>query len=153
MIAMPRWAWLASFAIGCGHPSAPVKPATGGPVGTAPSDAAVTKPLDEDLPAMADRAVKLYLDWKAALDAAGTDCAAAATKMNAVADANTEMLAANERLYKGPRERVKAFRAELDKRAEQIDPAAKAILDSPAMKKCGSDPAFSRALDRLGGEG
>jgi homoserine dehydrogenase len=154
MIAMSRWAWLATFAIGCGHPAAPATPARGTPP-SAPADASIDAQvaLEDDLPRLAERAVKLYADWQAALDAAGTDCAAAATKMNAIADANADVIAANKKLYRGSHERVKAFRAELAKHQAELDASAKAIAGAPAMAKCGSDPAFAQALDRLGGEG
>lgn len=150
---MSRCAWLAALAIGCGHPAAPASP--GRSSAAAPPDAAVDAPvpLENDLPRLADRAVKLYADWQAALTAAGTDCAVATTKMNAIADANADVIAANHQLYRGSRERVTAFRAELEKRQADLDASAKAILASPAMQKCGSDPAFAKALDRLGGEG
>jgi hypothetical protein len=155
MIAMSRWAWLATVAIGCGHPAAPATPTRGSPAASAPADASVDAQLalEEDLPRLAERAVKLYADWQAALDAAGTDCAAAATKMNALADANADVIAASHELYRGGRERVKAFRAELAKHQAELDASAKAIAGSPAMAACGGDPAFAQALDRLGGEG
>ena len=154
MMRMSRWAWLATFAIGCGHPSAPATPGRGSAV-TAPADASVDAPLplDQDLPRLAERAVKLYLDWKNAFGEAGTDCALATTKMNAIADANADLIEANRKLYKGSHERVKEFRAELAKHEAELDASAKAIMESPTMAKCSSDPVFARALDRLGGEG
>jgi hypothetical protein len=154
MISMSRWAWLATFAIGCGHPAAPANPGTGAPA-NAPADAAVVAPvpLDQDLPRLAERAVKLYLDWKVALDEAGTDCAQATTKMNAIADANADVIEANRKILRGDRARVKELRAELDKHQADLDASAKAIVESKTMQACFQDPAFSKALDRLGGEG
>ena len=152
MIAMSRWAWLAAFAIGCGHPSAPANPGRGS---AAPADASVDAPiaLENDLPRLAERAVKLYAQWSAALQEAGADCAVATTKMNAIADANADVIDANRKLLRGDRERVKAMRAELDKHQVELDASAKAIVESPTMQKCSQDPGFAKALDRLGGEG
>ena len=155
MKRMPRWAWLATFAIGCGHPSTPATPARG-TVAQAPTpDAAVDAPLplDQDLPRLAERAVKMFIDWKTAFAEAGTDCAIATTRMNAIVDANLDVIDANRKLYRGPRERVTQFRAELAKHDAELDAAAQAIAASPLMKKCSTDPAFERATDRLGGEG
>jgi hypothetical protein len=154
MIWMMRWAWLASFAIGCGHPSSPVNPGHGSATqasNAAPADAPLA--LENDLPRLAERAVKLYVDWNNALKAAGTDCALATTKMNALADANADVIEANRKLVRGDRERVKAMRAELDKHQAELDASAKAIVESPTMQKCSQDPGFAAALDRLGGEG
>jgi hypothetical protein len=156
MIWMMWWAWLATIAISCGHPSAPAnpKPGTGTPA-TPPPDAAVDAlvALEHDLPRLAERAVKLYADWSVALREAGDDCAQATTKMNAIADANLDVIDANRRVLRGPRDRVKALRAELEKHQAALDASAKSIVESPTMRKCSTDPAFARASDRLGGEG
>ena len=142
------------FAIGCGHPSAPANPGRGsGTQSTASAPAAAPVALENDLPRLAERAVKLYADWQAALAAAGTDCAAATTKLNALADANADVIDANRKLLRGDRERVKALRAELDKHQAELDASAKAIVESPTMQQCSQDPGFAAALDRLGGEG
>jgi hypothetical protein len=158
MFRMSTWAWLATFAtlatfaIACGHPSTPAKPGPGSGVAqAAPADAPLA--LENDLPRLAERAVKLYRDWQAALADAGTDCVAATTKMNAIADANADVIDANRKLVRGDRERVKAMRAELDKHQAELDASAKAIVESPTMAKCSQDPGFAKALDRLGGEG
>jgi hypothetical protein len=158
MMRMPRWAWLATLAIGCGHPSTPAAPRSGGQgaVAAAPvADAAVAAPLplDQDLPRLAERALKLYRDWKTAFAEAGTDCSLAAARMNAIADANADLIEANRRLYRDSHERVTQFRAELAKHQTELDASAQAIVESPTMAKCSMDPAFARALDRLGGEG
>jgi len=150
-----RWAWLASIAIGCGHPSTPPTTPVGPQASGSAADARapVARPLDEDLPALAERAVKMYQDWQRAFAEAVTDCAAATTKMNALADSNADLIAANQRLTKSGHEKIKAARAELDKRSAEIDPAAQAIMQGPTMSSCSGDPAFNRALDRLAGEG
>ena len=69
MNTMSRWAWLATLAIGCGHPSAPAAPGRGKAPPAPASDAAADAPiaLENDLPRLAVRAVKLYADWQAAL--------------------------------------------------------------------------------------
>lgn len=143
------------FAIACGHPSAaPTNPA-GPQVQTASPDAAVATPgaLEDDLPRLADRAVKLYQAWQAAFSEVGTDCAAATARMNALADANADLIAANQRLMHAPHDKIKAARAELEKHATEVDAAAKSIMQGPTMSACNADPAFGNALERLAGEG
>lgn len=151
---MSRWAWLAAVAIACGH-AAPATPGHGSAAPRASPDAGIDAPLAlaDDLPRLAERAVQLYADWKTALDEAGTDCAAAATKLNALADANADVIAANRQLYRASRTRIEQFRAELAKHQAELDASAQAIVDAPAMRTCSSDAAFARAVDRLGGEG
>jgi hypothetical protein len=149
-----RWAWLASIAIGCGHPSAPPTTPAGPSAGSsADAPAPAARPLDEDLPRLAERAAKMYQDWQRAFAEAGTDCAAATAKMNALAEANADLIAANQRLTKSGHEKIKAARAELEKHSAEIDPAAQAIMQGPTMSSCSGDPAFNRALERLAGEG
>jgi hypothetical protein len=156
MDRMSRWAWLASLVIGCGHPSAPAAPNPGGRGSNTSSVAAdaVETPvaLENDLPRLAERAVKLYLDWSVALREAGNDCAQATTKLNAIADANADVIEANRKVLRGDRARIKALRAELDKHQADLDASAKSIFESPTMKKCSTDPGFAKAADRLGGE-
>jgi len=150
-----RWAWLATFAIGCGHPSAPATTTAGPQVQAAPSEAGIdaARLLEDDLPKLAERAVKLYQDWQRAFSEAGTDCAAATTRMNALADANADLIAANQRLVHAGHDKIKAARVELDKHSAEVDPAAQAIIQGPTMSACKGDPAFNKALDRLAGEG
>ena len=149
-----RWAWLAMLAIGCGHPATPATHTTASqPAAAVAPDAAVPLPLDEDLPRLADRAVKLYQDWQRAFSEAGTNCSDAATRMNALADANADLIAANQRLTRAGHEKIKAARAELEKRSAEIDPAAQAIMTGPTMSACKSDGPFNAALERLAGEG
>ncbi len=150
---MSRWAWLATFAISCGHPSAPAKPAGGNPPVQAEAGVDAGVALDNDLPKLAERSVKLFADWKTALDEAGTDCAAAASKLNALADANADVIEANKKILRGSRDRIKALRGELEKYQVELDASAKGIAQSPTMTKCSQDPAFSKAIDKLGSEG
>ena len=151
---MSRSLWLA-LVIGCGHPAAAVAPPGGGTTATV-ADASVdgeSRPLDEDLPRLADRAVKLYQDWQRAFSDVGTDCTAATARMNALADANADVIAANGNVLHAGRDRMKAMRAEMEKRKDLIDPAAKAVMDAPVMTSCASQPEFARAVDRLAGGG
>jgi hypothetical protein len=150
-----RWAWLASFAIGCGHPAAaPVTP-SGAQVQAAPADAAAPAPpaLEDDLPRLAERAVKLYQDWEHAFTEVGTDCAAATTRMNSLAESNADLIAANQRLMHASHDKIKAAREELEKHAADVDAAAKAIMQGPTMSACNKDAPFNKALERLAGEG
>jgi hypothetical protein len=155
MISMSRWAWLAMFAIGCGHPSAPANPGRGSAAPAAAPDAAVEAPLalENDLPQLAERGVKLFADTAAALTAAGEDCAAATTKLDAIADANTDVIAANQHVQHAGHEKIKALKQELEKHQAELDASAQTIATSPAMHKCSSDAAFAKAFERLGGEG
>lgn len=142
---MSRLAWLASVAIGCGQPSG-----TGGAKQPAHTSSAMA--LEDDLPRLAERMAKLYRDWKQAFAEAGTNCAAATSRMNALVDANRDLREASQRLLRAGHAKVQAFRAERAKYDTEIDANAKAIFESPTLAKCKQDAAFSRALDRLGGE-
>jgi hypothetical protein len=148
---MLRW-WLAILAISCGHPSAPAKPQAGS--NAPPADAAVEAPnaLENDLPRLAERAVKMFSDMQAALAAAGEDCAAATAKLTAIADANADVMEANTKVLRAGREKMKAMREEVAKHQAELDASGAAIAASPAMAKCSSDPAFAKVIDRLGGE-
>lgn len=151
MIAMLRW--LAILAISCGHPSTPAKP-QGGSSPTPPADAAVDAPigLESDLPRLVERAVKMFSDMQAALEAAGEDCAAATAKLTAIADANADVMEANTKVLRAGRDKMKAMREEIAKHQAELDASGAAIASSPTMKKCSSDPAFAKVVDRLGGE-
>jgi hypothetical protein len=152
---MSRWAWLAIIAAGCGQ-SAPAR-SPQSPNGASASAGSAQPPqpvpLAEDLPRLAGRARELYLAWHAAYTDATIDCATATTRTNEVADKFADVTEANRIVWRGGHERIKAFRAELDKYDAEIAPAAKSILESPIMGRCVDDPAFARAIDRLAGEG
>lgn len=147
-----RWALLAILAHGCGQPRA-------SPMTPAPSavsvDAAVVEPvpLDEDLPHLAERAVKLYADWARAFTEAGTDCTLATSKMNEIADTYADVIEANRRILHAGHAKVVAMRDEMRMHEAENDASAKAIMEGPTMARCSSDPAFSKAVDRLAGEG
>ena len=156
MTAMSRWASLAILAIGCGS-SAPAQTPRSptGPTTAAPADAAVeTRPaLADDLPRLALRARQLYIDWHAAFADGNTDCTTATASMNALADKNADVIAANQQVMRDGHEKRKALRAEVEKFEAEMAPVAKAIIESPIMARCSSEPAFAKAVDRLAGEG
>lgn len=156
MSPMSWWASLAIVAIGCGS-SAPV-PTARPPEGSATAirtDANVEErpALADDLPRLALRARQLYLDWQAAFADGNTDCATATASMNALADKNADVITANQQVMRDGHERRKALRAEVGKYEAEMEPVAKAIIESPIMARCASEPAFAKAVDRLGGEG
>jgi len=149
---MTRWGALALI-VGCGH-AAPAPAAAPPAVGTthqSPPDAAIDAPLDEDMQALAARAVKLYQDWQHAMEEANGDCAAATTKVNAVADAYADVIAANAKIQRAGNARLVQLRAALEPHSAELDASAKAIVQSPTMSACAHDPAFARAIDRIGG--
>src|SRR5262245_33961072 len=129
---MLRWAWLA-LVIGCGHPSTPVTTGTGSQSAVR-ADAAI--PLDEDLPRLAERMLKLYKDWQQAFAEAGTDCALATTKLDVIVKANTDLLAAMRRVMRAGHAKIQALRKEREKYDAEIDASAKAIFESPTLAKC-----------------
>jgi hypothetical protein len=148
---MTRRGLLALIVVGCGHaapPPAPVVTATH----QAPPDAAVDAALEDDLTALATRAVKMYQDWQHAMEEANGDCAAATTKVNALADANADLIAANARIQRAGHDKIVQLRAALESHSAELDASAKAIVQSPTMAACAHDPAFSHAIDRIGGD-
>ena len=149
---MSRWVALAITVTACGHAAPQPTPVATPIVATAPPDAAPPLPLDDDLPALAERAVQLYADWEHALADANGDCAAATAKLSAIADANADVIAANARVLTAGHDKVAALRAALEPHAAELDASAKAIVQSPTMAACHGDPAFARAIDRIGGE-
>lgn len=150
---MSKWAWLASIAIGCGQQASPHAPQAQAVRASEP-DAGVDapRPLADDLPQLAARARQLYLDWQHAFADDGLDCATATARTNELADRYADVTEANREVMRAGHERIQEFRAELDKYAEEIGPAAKAVMESPIMGRCAQDPAFARAMDRLVGE-
>ena len=147
---MLRWTVIATFALGCGHAA----PAAGPPPGTShasPADAqtgdTVLPALAEDFPRLADRSVKMYEELARAV--AEPNCAAATKKINAVADAYADVIAAARRVIRAGRDQVKQLRAALDPHQAELDASAAAIAQAPTMTKCSQDPAFSAAMDRF----
>lgn len=94
----------------------------------------------------------MYADWEHALAEANGDCAAATAKLNAVADANADVITANARVLAAGHDKVAALRTALEPHAAELDASAKAIVQSPTMAACHGDAAFARAIDRLGGD-
>lgn len=154
MQPMSRWGCVALVAIGCGHAAPPPPPPPPPPrvavdAGVRP-DASVA--LDQDLPRLAERALQMYQDWQRALAEANGDCAVASAKVNALADAYADVIAANAKIVHAGRDRVLEMRAALQPHEAEFDAAAKAIVQSDTMAKCHSDADFAHAIDRIGGE-
>lgn len=120
----------------------------------ATADAAVDAPpsLADDLPRLALKAKQLYIEWAAAFSDPNIDCATATSRINALADKYADVAEANKAVFAAGHERVKAFRAELDKHEAEMMPLAKSIMESPIMPRCASDANFARAVDRLQGD-
>lgn len=150
---MPRWASFAIAAIGCGQPAATqsVRPP---PARASPVDAQVAPPpLADDLPRLASRARQLFFDWQTAFADAELDCPTAATRLQALADKNADLIDANRQVLRAGHDKVRALRTELDKLEPELGTIARSIGDSPIMARCARDPAFAQAIDRLAGEG
>jgi hypothetical protein len=151
-LIMSRWLVLAMIAA-CGHAAAPAPQQPVGTTHAAPLDAPpAPKPLEDDLPRLADRAVQFYAQWQKALADAGQDCAAATQKIDEVADANADFIAANAKLVKQGHDKVVALRQALEPHAAELDASAKAIVQSAAMAACHDNAAFGHAVDRLQGD-
>ena len=141
-------------AMGCGHPAPP--PAA---PDHATRDAGIgvttdAKPftLDDDLPALATRAVAMYQELARAL-AESTDCAATTAKLQTIEAAYADVIAANSRVLHSGRDKIKQLHVALEPHQADFDAAAQAIVQSPAMTKCSQDPAFAHVIDALVGEG
>jgi hypothetical protein len=148
---MTRWGALALI-VGCGHAAPPPAPPVVTATHQSPPDAAIDAPLDDDLDALATRAVKMYQDWQHALDEANGDCAAATAKINALADANADVIAANARIQRAGHDKIVQLRAALEPHSAELDASAKAIMQSPTRQGCAHDPGFAHAIDRIGGD-
>lgn len=133
----------------CGHP--PPAPATGsGSAAPAtPVDAAIDAPLtlDQDLAALAVRALALYEAVAVAFSAAGTECPVATTKLDELATAYGDVVAANAKVMR--EHRAKELRAALLPHQARFDAAAKTIMESTTMRTCAPNKAFEQAFDRL----
>lgn len=130
-------------------PPKPPEPAPGSGAASAPPPDAAPLALDQDLPRLATRSIKLYQDVAAAFTAAGADCAAATAKLGALQTDNADVIAANAKvLHDG---RARELRAALEPHAADLDAAAKTIVDSTTMKTCSPDRAFADSFDKLVG--
>ncbi len=149
---MSRWVILA-IGVGCGHTAAPAPRAPVGTTHAARVDAAPSAPaLEDDLPRLADRAVKFYADWQQVMTSVGSDCASATVKINALTDANADFIAANAKVASAGHDRVVALRQALEPHAVELDESAKAIVQAPAMAACHDNADFARAIDRIQGD-
>lgn len=133
-------------ALACGP--RPPQPAPTGTSHVAPADAAVTAPLDQDLPRLAARTLAMDQDVAKLFAAVGEDCAVATAKLGAFEGATYhDAVAANAKvLHDG---RAKELRVTLEPHAEPIDFAAKSIAQSATMAKCSADVGFEKAFDAL----
>lgn len=106
-------------------------------------------PLDRDLPRLAERSVALYESVVAVFRAAGTDCAAATAKIEALRKEFADVTAANAKiLHEG---RGREMKAALAKHETKLDAAAREIVGSQTISKCSADRSFTRAFDELVG--
>jgi len=148
-----RRALVLAFAA-CGH-AAPAQPPVPAPPPAPVIDAAPAPPdaplaLEDDPPRMAARSLHMYQDWQKALVDAGTDCAAAARDVNAVADAYADVIAATARVLHAGHDKIAALKHALEPYDQQMSAAADAIVHSRAIASCQGDPELGKALDRLG---
>src|SRR5437899_1173192 len=130
-----------------GHPpTQPVPPGSGSAI-VVIADAAIDAPpppLDRDPARLASRAVAMMQAVAAALTASGDDCAAGATKLDAIRDEFADLLAANAKmLADGRRAELKAAIAP---RQDELDAAASTVFDSAAVRACVHDAAFTHAF-------
>ncbi len=134
--------------VACPPAAAPVEPAK--PTQhMAPPDAAAPVALDQDLPRLAELSTKLYQDIAAAFAKVGGDCPAAAARLRTLQQTNADVIAAIAKvLHDG---RARDMRAALEPHDETLGVAAKTIADSPTMKKCQADRAFTDTFDDLVG--
>jgi hypothetical protein len=150
---MSRWVALAIAVAACGHAAPAPAPVTTPLVAPAPPDAAPPPvALEDDLPRLAERGTEVYAGWQRALDEAAGDCAAATAKINALVDANADVIAANRKVLASGDAKIEQLRAALQSHEAELDAHANAITHSPTMAACKDDAAFAHAIDRLGGE-
>jgi hypothetical protein len=140
--------WCLLLLVACGHPQAS-PPATGS--APPPADAAVAAvdagPLDQDLDRLAERSILLYDEIVAAFAAAGEDCGAAASKLDAITTKHAEVIAANAKvLHDGRQMQLKIALRRFDDRFHK---AAQAIMHGKTVAACAEHPAFAKSLERL----
>ena len=146
---MTRVLCVALVLCSCGnHPAQPTRHTPPPPVAdagvVAPADAAA---LDQDLPRLATRALKLYQDVAAAFAAAGEDCAVATQKLGELHGTYADVVAANAKVMHDGR--GQELRAALAPHGAQFDAAAQAIVGAKTLPKCSQDAAFAHAYDAL----
>ena len=128
-------------------PAPPAQPAAPTPVVADAAVAGDARPLDQDLPRLAERSLALYRDVAQAFAAAGQDCAAATTSLRKLVATYSDVVAANAKvLHDG---RARELRTALEPHSDDFDRSAQAIMQAPTMSKCSQDPAFAKAFDEL----
>lgn len=140
----------------CGSPPPPATaPAQAPPPSAAPVltvDAAPPEPLplDQDYPALAQRGAALMRAIAQAFATAGTDCAAATASLVELQATHADVIAANAKVHHEGRDAE--LRQALAAHAQELDAAARGIVQSPTMAACARDEAFKSAMDDLVGE-
>jgi hypothetical protein len=139
--------------VGCGHaaPTSTEPGASHGATGSAAPDAA-PRSLDDDLGRLAERSLEMYQAIAKLLGEPSTDCVGVAAKLDAITQANTDVIAANAKVLHAGHEKIKQLKAALEPHQADLDAAAQTIGASRTMKTCSTDPAFNKATDRLLGE-
>ncbi len=146
---MSRVLPIALILASCRHPApAPATTAPPPPPPAALVDAAPL-PLDRDLARLAERATRLYQDVAAAFASSGVDCAGATTKLGTLQRTYADVVAANAKVLH--ESRANELRAALESHADVLDAVARSIVESPTMKHCSADHAFTDAFDALVG--
>jgi len=107
-------------------------------------------PLDQDYPELARRGAALMGALAGAFAEAGTDCAVATVRLAELQLTHAEVIAANAKVqHEG---RGDELRKALAPHAQELDAAARAIVQSPTMAACSPDESFKAALDNLVGD-
>lgn len=145
---MTRVLWVALVLCSCGNHQAAQTTRTKPP----PADAGVVAPadaaaLDQDLPRLATRVLKLYQDVAAAFAAVGEDCAAATQKLGELHGQYADVVAANAKVMHDGR--AQELRAALAPHSAQVDAAAQAMFSAKTLPKCAQDATFAHAYDAL----
>ncbi|MGE0549829.1 MAG: hypothetical protein AB7O24_18320 [Kofleriaceae bacterium] len=134
--------------VGCGAPkqAAPPPPLVA-PAPVVDAAPAEPLPLDQDLPALANRAVELFEQLNQALAASGQDCAVATAKIRELVITYADVIAANGKVVReGRQAELKDALAPHD---AKLDAAAKSIAGSPALASCVQNAEFTAAFDAL----
>jgi hypothetical protein len=146
---MPSWRAMLVLIAACGGappPAAPPPPPPPPPV-VVDAGAPEAQALDRDLPRLVERSLAMYRDVAAALEAAGTDCAAAITRLGALAPTYHDVAVANAKVIHDRRDAE--LRAALTPHDDELSHAAEAVMHAPTLSACANDRAFADALDRV----
>jgi hypothetical protein len=104
-------------------------------------------PLDQDLEGLAQRSLAMYRDIAKAFAESGEDCKAATARLGRLAGEYRDVTTANTKVLQDGR--AKQLQAALDHHGDDFDRAARTVMQSPTMSRCGQDRAFARAFDEL----